>query len=129
MEGEILSNKAGVALKTANGYKIPPAGETGTIQTTGSWREQFLTVNNTTSGSADFQDVFDDSDNRQQWERSADDNEGYFTLTSSISGKLLTAIPENNRPGMGNILLVEGIYSLFFPGSCLFTMYVVFFYL
>ena len=114
MEGEKLFNKAGVILKSALSYKIPSAGETGTIQATSSWGEQFLTVLNTTSGYTDFEDVLDDTDNRQQWKRSANDDEGFFTLTSSISGKLLTAIPENNRKLSGNTVIVEGMNALFF---------------
>ena len=99
---------------SALSYKIPPAGETGTIQATSRWGEQFLTVLNTTSGYTDFEDVLDDMDDRHQWERSANDDEGFFTLTSSISGKLLTAIPENNRKLSGNTVIVEGMNALFF---------------
>ena len=95
MDGEILSNKAGITL--TGRWALPTAGTTGTIRNKDSdTNNGYLdTYGNIADGSAVFEEalhvMFDGStDDGQLWERSASDSSGYFTLMNPKSGKLLT---------------------------------------
>ena len=93
MDGEILSNKAGITL--IGRWVLPTAGTIGTIQNEAN-NGYLDTYGNTADGSSVFEEAlhvkFDGStDDGQLWERSKDeDSSGYFTLMSPKSGKLLT---------------------------------------
>ena len=54
-------------------------------------------------GSAVEEVAFVANDDGQQWERSADDDSGYFTLKNPTSGAHLTAVTENQ-------VTIEGMY-------------------
>ena len=101
MEGTILSNLAGVTLST--NWKIPGTGEKGTIQNTDSGDTGYLRTNgNIAAGSAVEEMALVANDDGQLWERSTDDDLGYFILLNPKSGKVLTGA---NTP---NILTIEG---------------------
>ena len=89
MDGEILSNKAGITL--IGRWVLPTADTTGTIQNkdSGAKNGYLDTYGKTVDGSAVFEEE-ESKDDGQQWERSVDDSSGYFTLTNPKSGKILT---------------------------------------
>ena len=102
LEGTILSNQAGITLNTH--WKIPGTSEKGTIQNTDAGVYGYLSVNALASGSSVMEETFDASNDGQRWERSVDDELGYFTLKNLKSQKYLTA----NNPQ--NTLTIEGTY-------------------
>ena len=63
-------------------------------------------------------------DDGQVWERSTDDDSGYFTLKNIKSGKFLNGCSGQNPP---NRLTIEGTYWLIC--LCVFFYHIVFFYL
>ena len=91
---------AGITL-TGN-WEIPDANTTGTIQNTDTG---YLSAN---AGSAVVEGALENMDDEQEWERSADDNSGYFTLMNPNSGKFLTG---HKSP---NMLTIEGSGLFFF---------------
>ena len=95
MDGDILSNKAGITL--SGRWALPTADTTGTIQNkdSGTNNGYLDTYGNTADGSAVFEEALHvmsngSTDVRQLWERSDEDSSGYFTLMNPKSGKLLT---------------------------------------
>ena len=50
-----------------------------------------IDLDNNTAGSAVVEEALDATDAGQEWERSADDSSGYFTLKNPNSGKFLSA--------------------------------------
>ena len=84
-----MKNQAGVAL---NGkWQLPDGGKTGTVANTNS--AKYLSVNYATDpGSEVVEEALDTDDPGQQWQRSAEDSSGYFTLKNTKSGKFLTAV-------------------------------------
>ena len=104
MAGTTLANEAGVTL-TGN-WQLPGVGATGTIQNTATGDNGYLSVNaNTAAGSEVVEEALDATDAGQQWERSAEDVSGYFTLKNPTSDKFLTAATTNNPP---NTFTIEG---------------------
>ena len=113
MEKTELSNLAGITL-TGN-WELPAPGTTGTIQNTDTG--MYLSVNdNTDDGSEVVEEALDDADVGQQWERSANDDSGFFTLKNIKSGKFL------NVYNTTNILTIEGTASFLCVCICFFTM-------
>ena len=107
MDGKKLSNKLGVTL-TGN-WELPSIGTNGTIRNTDSGDNGYLSTNgNIEAGSAVEEVDFDVNDGGQQWERSADDDSGYFTLKNPESKKFLYG---HNTP---NMLTIEGTTSFLF---------------
>ena len=90
----------------AGSWELPSVGTTGTIQNTDVGNNGYLSPPSTNgsieAGSAVEAVAFDANDTIQQWERSADDDSGYFTLKNPKSGKFLTG---HNPP---NTLTIEG---------------------
>ena len=120
MDGEILSNKAGITL--IGRWALPTAGKPGIIRNKDS-NGYLDTYGNTADGSAVFEEalhvMFDGStDDGQIWERSDEDSSGYFTLMNPKSGKLLTG--DNTTI----VLRIEGnaIIMTHLLGISLFTM-------
>ena len=74
-----------------NGYwSLPIVGIPGTIQDTDYPIEAYLsTCGKIEAGSKVEMVALDANDAGQQWERSADDDLGYFTLKNPMSGKYL----------------------------------------
>ena len=124
MDGTILSNQAGIIL-TSN-WEIPDTGANGTFQNTDAGENGYMSVipnNGRVPGGSSWilvEEKFDASDFGQRWERSVDDELGYFTLKNLKSQSYLTA---NNSP---NTLTIEGMYvsmpHLFFAVRYLFIM-------
>ena len=122
MNGNTLSNKAGIIL-TGN-WSLPTVGTRGTIQNTITGDNGYLMVlfNETINdGFAVEEGALDVNDSGQQWERSTDDDSGYFTLKNSKSGKILTEKNTNKHKKI-NTLLIEGTASFLCDCSCFFTM-------
>ena len=88
-DGTVLSNEAGIT--HTHKWAIPSSGSTGTIQNTDTGANGYLSVNaNTAAGSQVVEEAKDDDDVGQKWERSADDDSGFFTLKNPHSGLFLT---------------------------------------
>ena len=105
MDGTTLSNQAGITL--IGNWVLPNVSTPGTIQNSDIGDKGYLSTNgNTEAGSAVEEVALVANDTRQQWERSADDDSGYFTLKNPKSGKFLTG---HNPP---NTLSIEGTASL-----------------
>ena len=101
MNGKTLSNKLGITL-TGN-WKLPMVGTTGTIQNKDTGNKGYLSTNGNIEAGSSVEEVeFVSNDVGQQWERSVDDNSGYFTLKNPKSGKFLNG---HNPP---NMLTIEG---------------------
>ena len=100
--------------------QIPTVGTTGTIQ---NGAGSYLSVNaNTAPGSAIvLEAVLDSSDVGQLWERSADDDSGFFTLKNPNSGLFLTYT--------GSAYTIGNTIPIFFYILCCFCFYFVVFYL
>ena len=125
MDGEILSNNAGITL--IGRWVLPTAGTTGTIgnKASGANKGYLDTYGNTAAGSAVFEEalhvMFDGStDDGQLWERSDEDSSGYFTLMNPKSGKLLTGDNttivlriEGNAIIMTHLLCIS-LFTMFF---------------
>ena len=102
MDGTALSNKAGITL-TGN-WQIPNSGSTGNIQNTITGANGYLSVNaNTAAGSTVVEEALDTNDVGQQWERSANDDSGFFNLQNPKSGLFLTM-------KIGNTLTIGNMY-------------------
>jgi len=95
LSGTTLTNMAGITL--TGSWVVPDAGVTGTIENTDT--SAYLGVQAiggvTGAGSPVVEEDLDSNDLGQQWERSADDDSGYFTLKNPTSGAHLTAVTEN----------------------------------
>ena len=101
MNGKTLSNKHGITLNGS--WELPLVGTPGTIQNRDAGDHGYLSTNgNTKAGSTVNEVSLVANDNGQQWERSADDDSGYFTLKNPKSGKFLYV---NNPTEM---LTIEG---------------------
>ena len=84
-------------------WELPTIGTPGTIQNTDSGNNGYLSTNgNIETGSAVEEEALVANDDGQVWERSADDDFGYFTLKNLKSGKFL-----NGCTGK-NMLTIEG---------------------
>ena len=104
MNGTTLSNQLGITL-TGN-WVLPTVGTPGTIQNTYFEENGYLSTNgNIEDGSIVEAMGLVANDSSQQWERSADDDSGYFTLRNLESGKFLSGY---NPP---NTLTIEGTAS------------------
>ena len=89
MDGTTLSNRHGITLTGT--WVIPTVGTPGTIQNTVKGASGYLSVNeNTDAGSVVVEEELDSSDVGQQWETSANDGSGFFTLKNPNSGLVLT---------------------------------------
>ena len=85
-----MSNQAGIILNGT--WQLPAANSIGTIQNTDSGTSGYLSTNgNTTAGSSVEEVAWVADDVGQQWERSVNDDSGYFTLMNPNSGRILTA--------------------------------------
>ena len=104
MEGTKLSNLAGWQLK--GNWALPSFGTPGTIQNTNKGEKGYLSTRGKTYAGAEVKEVkLIKHDNAgRQWERSADDAKGYFTLTNPNSGKILAAIDPLSK----DTLTIEG---------------------
>ena len=101
MDGTALSNKAGITL-TGN-WQIPNSGSTGNIQNTATGANGYLSVNaKTAAGSTVVEEALDTNDVGQQWERSANDDSGFFYLKNPNSGLFLTKKKTANTLTIGN---------------------------
>ena len=106
MEETKLSNQAEIVL-TGN-WALPIVGTPGTIQNKDAGNNGYLSTDGSIAkGSAVENTSFVANDDGQQWERSADDDSGYFTLMNPISGKFLA---KNN---IATHLTIEGNVSFF----------------
>ena len=98
LEGTTLSNQAGTTLTGI--WQIPTVGTPGAIQNIATGG--YLSVNaNTDAGSVVVEEALDSSDVGQQWERSANDGSGLFTLKNPNSGLFLT-MKSANKLTIGN---------------------------
>ena len=89
-------------------WVLPNVGTPGTIQNTilggnGYLSPQKVSNSSIEAGSTVEGVALDVNDTLQQWERSAEDESGYFTLKNLESGKFLTG---HNPP---NTLTIEGM--------------------
>ena len=98
MDGTTLSNQAGITL---NGiWQLPEANSIGTIQNKASGANAYLSTN----GSLVEEVALDADDKGQKWERSDEDESGYFTLMNPDSEKILSTgdNPQNTLIIRGN---------------------------
>ena len=105
MSGNTLSNQAGFTLD--GNWKLPEANEVGTIENADDTTKGFGVENDGMDAGTkvDVDENLNDNDIGQQWERSVNDNSGYFTLRSPHSGYLFTAFTPKK-------LTIEGIFLL-----------------
>ena len=87
MDGTTLSNRHGITL-TGTWY-IPDTGETETIKNNASGK--YLSTDDYNDAGSEVVEVEVADDAGQQWERSANDDSGYFTLKNPKSGRFLYA--------------------------------------
>ena len=89
-EGTTLSTRTGGIL-TGN-WQIPSVGTPGAIQNTATANGMgYLSTNGkTAAGSVVVEEAEDTNDDDQKWERSANDNSGFFNLKNPNSGLFLT---------------------------------------
>ena len=86
-----LSNKLGITL--TGKWELPTVGTPGTIQNMDSGDNGYLSTKGEIVAWSTVEEVaLDANDGGQQWERSADDDSGYFTLRNQMSGKFLHAV-------------------------------------
>ena len=112
MDGNKLINKVGFTLH--DNWKIPTVDTPGTIQNIDSGDNGYLsTKGEIEAWSRGEEGALDANDGGQQWERSADDDSGYFTLRNTMSGKFLHGMKMNNELVKVYLLAIEGIASLF----------------
>ena len=101
--GTTLSNQAGITL---NGiWQLPEANSIGTIQNKASGANGYLSTNGSTLAGSSVEEVALDADDKgQKWERSDEDESGYFTLMNPDSEKILSTgdSPQNTLIIRGN---------------------------
>ena len=102
MDGKKFSNQAGITL--IGTWVVPTVvGTPGTIQNTVTGANGYLSVNdNTDAGSVVVEEALDSSDVGQQWERSANDDLGFFNLKNPNSG-LFLVMKTANTLTIGNV--------------------------
>ena len=88
MDGTTLSNRHGITLNGT--WYIPDTGETETIKNNATGK-YLSTDDYNEAGSAVVEVSFDPNDDGGKWERSANDDSGYFTLKNPKSGRFLYA--------------------------------------
>ena len=89
LNGTTLYNRYGITLNGS--WELPMLGTPGTIQNRDTGEHGYLsTKGKIEAGSVVEEVAFVANDDGQLWERSADDDSGYFTLMNPISGKFLT---------------------------------------
>ena len=87
LEGTTFSTQTGIILP--GNWEIPSVGTSGTIQNTAT--EKYLSVNGIIEdGSVVVEESLDSNDVGQQWERSANDDSGFFKIKIPDSGLFLT---------------------------------------
>ena len=103
MEGTTLSNQAGTTLTGI--WQIPTVGTPGAIQNIATGG--YLSANaNTEAGSEVVEEPLGSSDVGQQWERSANDDSGFFNLKHPTSGLFLTMNPDDHTLTLGNVKFI-----------------------
>ena len=104
MDQNQLKNQAGVTLNDK--WLLPDGGEKGIISNKNS--DKYLSIKDNDPGSEVVEEALNPNTlaNAHEWQRSADDSSGYFTLKNSKSGRFLTAVTADK-------VTIEGINSLF----------------
>ena len=118
MNGKTLSNKHGITLNGS--WELPLVGTPGTIQNRDAGDHGYLSTNgNTEAGSTVNEVALVANDNGQQWERSANDCLGFFTLNNPNNSGLFLTMKNAKILPIGN--------GLFF--FCFIFFFTMFFYL
>ena len=86
LNGKKLYNQR-YGTQQSGSWKLPPVGTLGTIQNTENGDDGYLYIG---PNNDILEWRLDTNIDGQQWERSADDESGYFTLTSKSGGKYIT---------------------------------------
>ena len=91
MSGNTLSNQAGFTLD--GNWKLPEANMVGTIENADDTTKGFGVENDGMDAGTkvDVDEILNDNDIGQQWERSEKDEDGYFTLKNPNACLYLSA--------------------------------------